>query len=536
MCGISLYIEKVKTNDSEFYFSQFMKMKHRGPDKTTFICMDNIMLGFHRLAIMDKICGDQPFVVNDAKHTIMCICNGEIYNYVNIANKYGINLKTQSDCEVIPYLYRLIGFNRMIQELRGEFSIILISTDNMSGNKKIFCGRDQTGVRPLFFGSDSNGIIMCSELKGAQNCVSNDIIQIRGGEYIKIDSRYNITKRKYFDLNNIQQFTENISDVMVRVKNSFIDAVECRLKSERMIGCLLSGGLDSSLVTAIAARYFARYDKKIKTFSIGIPGSTDRKYAEQVSSYCMTDHTHVEFTVQDFLNAIPDVIKCIESYDITSVRASTGQYLISRWIRENTDIKVLLIGDGSDELTGGYMYFHNAPNPEQMHAENVRLLQDIIYFDVLRADRGIANNGLEARVPFLDHHFVSLYLSIDPKLRMPKQHNDRIVEKWLLRKSFSDEQLLPNDILWRKKEAFSDGVSSTDKSWYIIIQEHVNNIYNSCDYKKYNYMTPYTKESYYYREIWSKYFNDNCEKNVPYFWLPKWCDANDPSARVLTVY
>lgn len=384
---------------------------------------------------------------------------------------------------------------------------------------------------------------------------------------------------------------DTLSGMFYNIRARLIMAVLKRLESDRPLGALLSGGLDSSLVVAIAAQILRlRGAPRLRTFSIGIPGSTDRAYAEMVAKHCDTDHTHVEFTIQQFLDAIEHVVIATETWDTTSVRASVGQYLISKWIRENTNIKVLLIGDGSDELTAGYMYFHNAPSPEALHAENVRLIQDIQYYDVLRADRCVAYNGLEARVPFLDHHFVDYYLSIDPSLRVPRaddcracdQKSSRKIEKWLLRKSFdshpsdshpsdshpsdsqdsgttgkvaTDEEFtahltkmfnnevawLPPEVLWRKKEAFSDGVSSREKSWYQIIQEHVEELYTEEDFKHPDvqyHIVPPTKEALHYRLLFNKHFHPQAAHVVPYYWMPKWSGDNikDPSARVLQIY
>jgi asparagine synthase (glutamine-hydrolysing) len=252
------------------------------------------------------------------------------------------------------------------------------------------------------------------------------------------------------------------------------------------------------------------------------------------------------------LDAIRDVIEAIESYDITTVRASVGQFLISKWIRQNTDIRVLLIGDGSDELCSGYMYFHNAPSPTAAHDENIRLLGDIGYFDVLRADRCIAYNGIEARVPFLDHEFVNMYLNIPHGNRVPIKdvNNTRRVEKWLLRKAFDvtwpeqnnqpPKAILPYDVLWRKKEAFSDGVSSRNRSWYQIIQDNLETKYVDADFEtnEVNYhLRPPTKEALYYRLIFNELFDPMAAAVIPYYWMPKWSgDAKDPSARVLKVY
>lgn len=333
------------------------------------------------------------------------------------------------------------------------------------------------------------------------------------------------------------------------IREKIIEVVEVRLESDRPMGALLSGGLDSSLVVAIAAEHFRRQGKKLRTFSIGIPGATDKQYAEMVAKHCGTEHTHVEFTQEEFLEALIEVVKATETWDTTTIRASTGQYLISKWIRENTPIKVLLIGDGSDEVCAGYMYFHNAPTPQELHNENMRLTEDIQYYDVLRADRCIACNGIEARVPFLDHQFVDLYLSIPPELRVPTTEpskGSRKVEKWLLRKSFDVKTadgipvFLPDPVLWRMKEAFSDGVSGHEKSWYQIIQESVEDQYTDAYFKDpelSHHIVPPTKEALHFRKLFNEAFNFKAVHAVPYYWMPKWSgDIKDPSARQLAVY
>jgi asparagine synthase (glutamine-hydrolysing) len=256
-----------------------------------------------------------------------------------------------------------------------------------------------------------------------------------------------------------------------------------------------------------------------------------------VSEYIGSEHTHVVFKVQEFIDAIPSIVYNIETYDITTVRASVGQYLISKWVRENTNIKVLLIGDGSDELTKGYKYNHKAPNPQVAQEDTKRLLRDIIYFDGQRADRGIASNGLEARLPFLDRRFISLYLSIEPKLTMPIDG----IEKWLLRESFKDSNILPNEVLYRSKEAFSDGVSSLKKSWYQTVQDEMNERFKYVSMEDiantYPFNTPPSKEALFYRMEFERLFNKNSVNVIPYFWLPKWVgDIKEPSARVLDIY
>jgi asparagine synthase (glutamine-hydrolysing) len=336
--------------------------------------------------------------------------------------------------------------------------------------------------------------------------------------------------------------------MLAHIRNQFIDAVTVRMSTERQIGALLSGGLDSSLVCSIASDYLKQHNLgKLYTFSIGMPGSTDEHFASLVAAHCDTIHTHVEFSETDFLNAIPEVISVIESYDITSVRASVGQYLLSKWIKNNTNIRVLLVGDGSDELCSGYMYFHHAPSPRDAHLENIKLLSNIQYFDVLRADRCIAANGIEARVPFLDKEFVDFWLSLPKHLRIPIYHDklNRNVEKYLLRTAFDElspvtnSPYLPFTILWRKKEAFSDGVSSLGKSWFTIIQEHLKTKYSFSDYEKNNvnyHITPISDEALHYRIIFNHYFNTFI-KPIPYYWMPSWIpNSSDPSARTLEVY
>ena len=324
--------------------------------------------------------------------------------------------------------------------------------------------------------------------------------------------------------------------------NSVID----RLQSDREVGCLLSGGLDSSLIASIAAKELSIHGQKLRTFSIGMQGSPDVKYAKIVAHHIGSIHTNFEIPPEEWVNSIKEVIRISETFDITTIRATTGQYLISKKIAETTNIKVLLIGDGSDEATGGYLYFHKAPNPMALHFETQRLLHWIHYYDVLRADRGIASNGLEARVPFLSHEFINFYFQIDPILRMPRPHTlstgqTNIYEKYLLRKSFEGTNILPECVLWRKKEAFSDGVSSESNSWYKIIQETSNNLISDdklelAKTKYKGYVIPHTKEALYYHEIFDEFY-PNQNHTIPYYWMPKWIEnANDPSARTLSIY
>jgi len=546
-----------------------MKIKHRGPDRTIFIDSGNYKLGFHRLAIMDtKILGDQPFTfsytIDDVRKTIYVMCNGEIYNYHEIISSEDFKetlkltsyiMKSNSDCEILLPLFIRYGMEHVLKMIRGEFaiSILEISETETSKNYNLYLGRDRFGIRPLFFFQEENSLGFCSEMKGLIDLTNENIKVFPPRSFLTLSQSSNsdnmiVDFKSYYDISSdLIDFGDEISleTIKTMIRKQFKKSVKSMLCSDRELGCLLSGGLDSSLVSSIASKYLQKRGKKLKTFSIGMPNSPDALYAKMVADHIGSDHTNIVIEDSEWLKSLKKVIYITETYDITTIRATTGQYLISKWISENTNIKVLLIGDGSDELTSGYLYFHKAPSPEDSHNENVRLLTDIHYYDVLRADRGIASNGLEARVPFLDYDFVKLYLSLDKNLRQPQEEiiegKPVKCEKWLLRKSFEDSNLLPKKVLWRKKEAFSDGVSSTVKSWYEIIQERINleisESYFNKNIKKYNgYLVPHTKEALYYHEIFDSFFPKQYSI-LNYYWLPKWIPGiTDPSARILSIY
>ena len=331
----------------------------------------------------------------------------------------------------------------------------------------------------------------------------------------------------------------NIEQAMTQIKHSLINAVKKRVNNtDRKIACLLSGGLDSSLITALVNRYVKK--GTLETYSIGLKGSEDLFYAKKVASFLGTKHTEIVMSEEDFLKAIPNVIYAIESYDTTTVRASVGNWLVSQYIKKHSSAKVIFNGDGSDEVTGGYLYFHCAPNCYDFDKECKRLLNDIHYFDVLRSDRSISSAGLEARTPFLDRNFVRTYLSIPAEFRCHKTNNKS--EKYLLRKTFENMNLLPNDVLFRTKEAFSDGVSAPNKSWYQVIQDYIDNneetkkiVEQSFEYEI-NNNKPITNEQIYYRKIFRKFFK-NQDNVIPYFWMPRFVEgATDASARTLKIY
>lgn len=549
MCGIYALLHKRKLQQLDYSFYPFFQnLKVRGPDRTILYDLSNpvnIKLGFHRLAIMDtSSMGDQPFVYTNGDNTVYVICNGEIYNYKELIENHKLDSKSGSDCEVIMLLYQKYNnIDLIVNLLMGEYAFLICDVNNITGDYTIYCVNDRFGIRPLFVYEDEDNIIFTSVINGIslKNSINYKIERFEPRHYAVYTKKNDIVAKtnyvKYYDFNNIKQTIYDLNEAKNAIRNSLEYVVNLMGFSDRPVGCLLSGGLDSSLVASILSRSLKLKGKKLRTFSIGLPDSTDEYYAKLVSKHIDSEHIHILVSEEDFLNAIPQVVKITETYDITTIRASTPQYLLSKWISENTNIKVLFCGDGSDEY-GGYLYFHNAPSINDFKLEAIRLLNDIHLYDGLRADRCIASNGIEARFPFLNHHFAETYLTIDTKLRMPNMG----IEKWLLREAFKDDDYLPHSVLYRKKEGFSDGCSSVKKSWYQILQDSLENIYNDNDLElakhKYPHLTPYTKESLYIRDLFCDYFgNGDVNKIYKYYWLPKWCgDIKDPSARKLDFY
>ena len=353
------------------------------------------------------------------------------------------------------------------------------------------------------------------------------------------------TTQRYISLPTID-YTLDVyiySRICDDIRRNLFNAVRMRVdNTERPIACLLSGGLDSSIITALVnkIRLDMGIERRLETYSIGIEGAADLRHAHRVAMHLGTNHTAVTLSEQEFFDAIPEVIHNIESYDTTTVRASVGNYLIAKYISENSEAKVIFNGDGADEVAGGYLYFHKAPNDIAFDLECRRLLKDIHYFDVLRSDKCISSNGLEARTPFLDRSFVQHYLSIPSRIR---NHNNKgRIEKHLLRSTFEGTGFLPNKMLYRRKEAFSDGVSNVDHSWYQVIQEKIPQEcrtayfgYLAAESGQYTHNPPATLEQYYYRTIFESHY-PGMEKKIPYFWMPRFVDAKDCSARTLDVY
>lgn len=550
MCGIwgSIISKKkntLNTNEKVGHLAQLVS--HRGPDET--VCVDAVFkeyagdFVFHRLAIVDVDNAHQPFVHETEERKIYFMANGEIYNYKSLIEKY--NLDTKSDCHVILEMYCLFGLNNTLTELDGEFAFSLLDYNKKTEQLILYLVRDRFGIRPLFTACDllEGTIYFSSEMKALPVEYSPKQVsprKIHSFEFTSTNILYDIVD--YYELpdpNRINidfKYFHEDEYLLAKIRETLIKSVGDRMYSERPLGCLLSGGLDSSLIAGIASKILAEKGEKLNTFSIGMSeNSPDILFARKVAKYINSNHHEVIIPQEEWLKAIPKIIYQIETYDTTTIRASTGQYLLAEWISKNTDIKVLLNGDGSDELTSGYLYFYNSPDEYESNSENIRLLENIHYYDVLRVDRGISAHGLEARVPFLSHHFVDLYLSVAPHLRQPVR--GKRVEKYLLRKSFDGYDYIPTEVLWRKKEAFSDGVSLQEKSWYQIIEESIPYDFDYVsDFE--GKIKAISKESKLYRKFFDTFYpNKQDILDTGFYWLPKWSgNIVNPSARILSIY
>ncbi len=503
------------------------KIKYRGPDNSQVkMLVGDTLFAFHRLAIVGTSeAGDQP-LIHPEDNSLSLICNGEIYNYKALARKYSFTLTTGSDCEIILHMYKQFGIEKTITALDGVFMFVLHDRDR----DELFAGRDPFGVRPGFVGTNDGETLFASEAKPLTG-ICDAVQPFKPGHYWQ-QSLGTYTQYYYHREEPLSGIKEE--NILEGIRSRLKQAVKKRMMAEREIGSLLSGGLDSSLISALVNKY---HNGILKTFSIGMPGSIDLEYAQAVADYLGTDHHQIQISEHDFLSVIETVIYNIESFDTTTVRASVGNYLVSKYIRENSDCKVIFNGDGSDEVCGGYVYLKHAPSAHTFQAECKRLVNEIHYFDVLRSDRSISSNGLEARTPFLDKEFARYYLSIPAEQKM-FDGKDRL-EKHLLRKAFFDMHLLPELVLWRRKCAFSDGVSAKENSWHRVLQgfidKQITDIEFETEVQRYTHCIPILKESYYYRKVFESFFGKH-DKLIPHYWMPKWVETNDPSARELSGY
>jgi asparagine synthase (glutamine-hydrolysing) len=545
MCGIfSIINHNPDVNDEQFIKNSFQKGQARGPEFSTIKYYENYnsVIGFHRLAINGlNVVSNQPIIVGD----VTLICNGEIYNYKQLYKMMNITPTTQSDCEVIIYLFLRYGIDHTLRMLDGVFAFVLYTPT------KIFVARDPYGVRPMYYIQYSEQCyddlaypcIIASEMKMLNDFAKRDnaqIIHFSPGYYgvIGILGGVNYGKQYICKYHNYASSIRTLAYKQHEYENK-LDTIYDTLKlavfkrcetTERPIACLLSGGLDSSLVASLVSLFMNENNlPPVETYSIGLPDSEDIKYARIVADYIGSKHTEIIVSEDDMIHAIPEVINAIESYDTTTVRASIGNYLIGKYIKANSLAKVIFNGDGSDELCGGYIYMNKCPDDVEFDKETIRLLSDIHMFDVLRSDKSISSHGLEPRTPFLDKHFVDTYLSI------PVQHRRHpTIEKFMLREAFSGRHLLPDEIIWRKKEAFSDGVSKHGRSLYQIIQESVKNYYQ-CEGINTDNISLIDLEKDYYLRIFNLYYLNQLSV-VPYYWMPKYTNATDPSARTLEHY
>lgn len=524
MCSIIGYEGKdVSLQTIDAAFSQtFM----RGPDARCIQTLAGGYIGFNRLAIMGlSSLGMQPFSLKGNQ----VVCNGEIYGFRKLRSQLieaGYEFRSNSDCEVLLPLYEEYGTD-MFAMLDAEFAIIIY--DRKSG--KFVAARDPIGIRPLFYGYGKSGNIMFASEAKSLVSLTDKVFPFPPGHFYK-DGKFVC----YNDIASVKKYTYDTHEqIYAKINSLLTDGVLKRLASDSPIGFLLSGGLDSSLVCSIAAKHFKEQGKKIRTFAVGMDkDAIDLKYAKQVAEFIGSEHTEIYIDKKLVLESLEEVIRVLETYDITTVRASIGMYLICKAIHETTDIRVLLTGEISDELFG-YKYTDFAPNAEEFQNESEKRIRELYMYDVLRADRCVASNSLEARVPFGDLKFVDYVLSIDPEKKLNKYN----MGKYLLRKAFEGDYL-PENILYRQKAAFSDAVGH---SLVDDLKEYTESFYTDEQFKilceKYTHCKPFTKESLLYREIFEKYYPGQCEILVD-FWLPNknWenCNVNDPSARVLKNY
>ena len=520
MCSIMGYCSP--RADRRAFEEGFSRTVTRGPDDSRIIDTGAGLLGFHRLAIMGLHPeGMQPFGLNGS----FLVCNGEIYGFEKLKQKLSekYTFVSQSDCEILLPLYQEHGVE-MFSMLDAEFALILYDAETGG----FVAARDPIGIRPLYYGYDKEGsILFASEPKNLLD-LTDKIMPFPPGHYFK-DGQFVC----YCDLTKVENIChDDLDTICSNIREKLIAGVEKRLVADAKVGFLLSGGLDSSLVCSIAAK---RSKTPIKTFAIGMSeDAIDLKYAREVAEHIDSDHTEVIITKDSVLSALEWVIMVLGTYDITTIRASMGMYLLCEAIHKNTDIRVLLTGEISDELFG-YKYTDFAPSAEAFQKEAEKRLRELHMYDVLRADRCISVNSLEARVPFGDLDFVKYVMSIDPEKKLNKYGKG----KYLLRRAFEGDYL-PESILYREKAAFSDAVGHSMVDY---LKEFAASHYTDEEFEHrrcaYNHARPFTKESLYYREIFEKYYPGQSEMVID-FWMPNksWdgCDVNDPSARVLSNY
>ena len=544
MCGIVCALDLKQSSDllRSQVLEMSKKVRHRGPDWNGIHCGKNVLLAHERLAIVDPASGNQP-IYSDDKNLILA-ANGEIYNHQELRAQLSSNyaFQTNSDCEIILALYKEKGVN-FIDDLNGIFGFVLYD----EVNDEYLIARDHMGIIPLYMGWDKHGTFyISSELKALEG-VCNKIEIFPPGHFMssKDNKLVKWYDRDWMNFDHIKDNNTSIDELQVALEN----AVHRQLMSDVPYGVLLSGGLDSSITSALAKKYSknriesndvkSAWYPQLHSFAVGLKGSPDLIAAQKVANHIDSIHHEITFTVQEGLDAIRDVIYHLETYDVTTIRASTPMYLMARVIK-SMGIKMVLSGEGADEIFGGYLYFHKAPDSKEFHEETVRKLDKLYQYDCLRANKSLAAWGIEGRVPFLDKEFIDVAMRINPKDKMITSEK---MEKWVLRKSF--EKYLPESVAWRQKEQFSDGVGY---DWIDSLKDLVNKKVSDDMFKNakftFPFQTPMSKEEYYYRSIFEDHFPSEtsattvpsvpsvaCSTPIALEWDKAFKNLNDPSGR-----
>lgn len=524
MCGILAIIGKGK--DEALVKQLSKRMSHRGPDESDLhVTEKGHILSHERLSIIDLTTGRQP--IQGTKNAWM-VHNGEIYNHQNLRNTVlsDHTFRTTSDSEVIVHLYEKFGYD-FCHMLDGMFAFVVINGDDY------IAGRDPLGIKPLYYGLDERGrIYFASEMKALAGQCQTFSTFPPGHYYTPQTGFVKYYKPQWEDASKA---VEKVN--MQAIREVLTASVKKRLMSDVPVGVLLSGGLDSSLISSIASRLMKEKDEKLKSFSIGLDtNSPDVEAARRVAEFLGTEHHEVHFTIEQGIEVLDKLIWHLETYDVTSVRASTPMYFLSEAIRKQ-GVKVVLSGEGADEIFGGYLYFRNAPSVAEFQAETIERVQKLFTADLLRADKSTMAHGLEARVPFLDKEFLELAIKIEPQQKQPKTYDG--IEKYILREAFNtpEQPYLPDDVLWRQKEQFSDGVGY---SWIDALIDYCSERVSDEEMERANerfpYNTPVTKEAYFYRSIFHKHFPQVSAAQTVRKWIPKWQENTDPSGRANTAH
>lgn len=516
--------------------AQFVMSNHRGPDGSDLMHIDThdgeIKLGFHYLSMTSANGASQP-ITSKEKSTIWMVCNGEIYNWEELKLKFGLVCHTQSDCEVIIHLYRKFGTDCLFL-LNGEFAFILIEYCKDQPTK-IWSARDRFGVRPLFVQFDGEVLFLASEAKSIPfiaDPINPDRMLFTSFDNLKNKKSLRLQSTNIVLPKPVSGLHKPLLEVQTNIFSLLCNAVQRRCQTWRGMGCMLSGGLDSTLIASLTLKYHPSPDQLL-FFTVGLEGSRDILFAKLAASHLGVSQRHIVFTYSPYegLNEIESLIFHLETYDVTTIRASIPQFLLAKFISNRTKVKALMTGEGSDELFAGYQYNKNAPNPQMLQNDIHMRLQNLYLFDNLRTDRTMASAGLEVRLPFLDHELTNYVLQLDPGLFMPKDG----VEKHLLRSAVHAcaPSLLPTAILWRPKDAFSDAVSANGKkTWIQHLQTHAEKL-SDHDFQSFIHKyrpTLRTKEAALYMKIYMEFYG---APRRLHYWMPSWSDAEDPSATVL---